>query len=130
MKREDGASRFTPWSVDRWGRLIAGANMLAFTLLGWAHHPLWLVGGAAGAANLVITSLTNRCLLHDLLIRLGAREREDLFFPGGRPRPAEEVSTPLRTGPSRRSQESEVHPRGRNGRTSRSSTREEAEVHC
>jgi hypothetical protein len=35
----------------------------------------------------VVTSLTNRCPLHDLLMRLGAKEREALFLPSGLVRP-------------------------------------------
>ena len=81
---ENAAPRREPWSVDRWGRLLAGASTLLFTALGLLHHPLWLLGTLAGAANLVVTALSGRCMLHDLLIRLGAREREDLFLPGGR----------------------------------------------
>lgn len=77
-----------PWSVDRWGRLLAGCGVLGFALLALLHHPAWACGALALAANLVITSLTDRCPLHDLLIRLGAREREDLYYPGGAPRSA------------------------------------------
>lgn len=72
-----------PWSVDRWGRLLAGSFTLLFTTLGVLHDPLWLAGTLLGAANLVVTALTDRCLLRDVLLRLGAKEREDLFLPGG-----------------------------------------------
>lgn len=75
-----------PWSVDRWGRLIAGVSVLVCTALGLLHHQLWLVGSLACAFNLVLTSFTDRCAVRALLCRLGAREREDLFFPGGAPR--------------------------------------------
>jgi hypothetical protein len=37
--------------------------------------------------NLVFAALSDYCLLHDILIRLGAKEREDLFLPGGIVRP-------------------------------------------
>lgn len=57
--------------------------MLAFAILALLHHPVWASGALAVAGNLVVTSLTNRCALHDLLVRLGAREREDLYYPGG-----------------------------------------------
>lgn len=72
-----------PWSVDRWGRFLAGTFALIFVLLAHFHHSFWLLGLLGLSANLVISSLTDSCALHDLLIRLGAREREDLFLPGG-----------------------------------------------
>lgn len=74
---------YTPWPVDRWGRFLSGATMLGLTALALLVHPAWAWGGLLVAANLVFTSVTDRCPLHDLLIRLGAREREDLFHPGG-----------------------------------------------
>lgn len=79
-----------PWSVDRWGRLIAGASVLVCTALGLLHHQLWLVGSLMCAFNLVLTSFTDRCAVRALLRRLGAREREDLFVPGGAPRAYED----------------------------------------
>lgn len=72
-----------PWSVDRWGRLLAGSAILACTTLGILNHPVWLSGVLVASINLVVTSLTDRCFLHDMLIHLGAKEREDLFLPGG-----------------------------------------------
>ncbi len=76
-----------PWSVDRWGRLLAGSGILGFTVLGMCVHPAWFAGTLLASLNLLITSFTNRCIFHDVLIRLGAKEREDLFLPGGIPRP-------------------------------------------
>lgn len=75
-----------PWEVARWGRLLAGTAALAFTALGLAHDPRWHLGTLALGLNLVAASLSDRCLLRDALLRLGAREREDLFLPGGAPR--------------------------------------------
>ena len=82
----DRSTLCRPWSVDRWGRLLAGLAVLVGTILSIVHHPAWLWGALAVAVNLVVTSFTNRCLIHALLIRLGVREREDLFLPGGSPR--------------------------------------------
>lgn len=76
-----------PWSVDRWGRLLSGSSVLFFTALGLLLSPWWLIGTLAAAANLVLTSITDACALHDLLLKLGAREREELFLPGGVVRP-------------------------------------------
>lgn len=72
-----------PWSVDRWGRLLAGFGILLLTALGIFHHPAWLIGTLLASSNLVVAALSDRCPIHDLLIRLGAKEREDLFIPGG-----------------------------------------------
>ncbi|MCK6473382.1 MAG: DUF2892 domain-containing protein [Planctomycetes bacterium] len=83
--REIRESRETaaPWSVDRWGRLIAGLGVLACTLLALLHDPRWLYGALFAGLNLIASALTDCCPVHNLLIRLGAREREDLFLPGG-----------------------------------------------
>ena len=75
------------WSVDRWGRLLVGVVVVAGVVLGLLHHPAWLIMLLLLAGNLIVTSFTDRCVVHDTLIRLGAREREDLFLPGGSPRP-------------------------------------------
>ena len=75
-----------PWSVDRWGRFLSGGAILVLTVLGIAHHPAWFAGALLASSSLVVTALTDRCLIHDLLIRLGAKEREDLFLPGGKVR--------------------------------------------
>jgi len=78
-----------PWSVDRWGRLLAGSGILVFTTLGMLQNPAWFTGTVLASLNLLVTSFTNRCIFHDLIIWLGAKEREDLFFPGGVPRAAQ-----------------------------------------
>jgi hypothetical protein len=74
----------TPWSTDRWGRFLAGLSMLILLFLGTVHHVYWLYGAMACAGNLLMSSLTNWCVIHRLLIYLGVREREDIFLPGGR----------------------------------------------
>ncbi len=76
-----------PWEVARWGRLLAGASILVFTGIGLIHHPLWHLGTLLGAINLVVTAFTGRCMVRRTLLRLGAKEREDLFLPGGAIRP-------------------------------------------
>lgn len=77
----------SPWAVDRIGRLIAGAAVLCFALLAVSHHPWWLGAVLIVGANLILTSLIDRCFLRDLLVRFGAKEREELFLPGGAIRP-------------------------------------------
>ncbi|MCK6472166.1 MAG: DUF2892 domain-containing protein [Planctomycetes bacterium] len=75
-----------PWEVARWGRLLAGAGVILFTTLGLCLDPLWNLGTLFIAANLFVTALTDRCPVRDTLLRLGAKEREDLFLPGGKVR--------------------------------------------
>lgn len=82
----DSQSAHIPWSVDRWGRFLAGLSMLTLLLLGILHHSYWLYGAMACAANLFVSSLTDKCAVHRCLIYLGAKEREDIFQPGGRQR--------------------------------------------
>lgn len=94
VERPEICKSAAPWSVDRWGRLIAGAGVFGCTLLALLHDLLWLYGSLFAGLNLVLSALSNRCPIHNLLIRLGAREREDLFLPGGSPRRA--VSVPPR----------------------------------
>lgn len=75
-----------PWEVARWGRLLAGAGTIFFTVLGLLHHPAWLAGTLGISFQLVVTALTDRCPMRNALLKLGCREREDLFEPGGRVR--------------------------------------------
>lgn len=81
--RLPAAAPARPWEVARWGRLLAGAATLAFTALGLLHHPAWLLGTLGVSFQLVLTALTDRCPLRDTLLKLGCKEREDLFEPGG-----------------------------------------------
>ncbi len=96
-----------PWSVDRWGRLLAGSGVLLTTGLGIFIHPLWLAVTVLAALNLVVTALSGSCPLNVLLIRMGAKEREDLFLPGGIPRrpgiktSAQKSTTPKDPDPQR-----------------------------
>ncbi len=87
VQAHEPASTTVPWSIDRYGRLIAGLSILFCTALSILHSTWWMWGALACGANLLITSLTDRCVLKALLLRLGAREREDIFLPGGRLRP-------------------------------------------
>jgi hypothetical protein len=77
-----------PWAVDRWGRFISGSSMLVFTGLGLLlHNEWWFIGTMLAAANLIITALSGWCPINRLLLRLGMKEREDIFLPGGSVRP-------------------------------------------
>lgn len=81
-------ARSVPWSVDRYGRLLTGVSILSCAAC-LCIYPVYGICAAAGLGTyLLIGSITNRCMLHALLMRLGAQEREDLFLPGGVPRSA------------------------------------------
>lgn len=98
-----------PWSVDRYGRLIAGAAILASVACMLLRAPwgLWIAAGIG--LQLLFGSLVNRCAVHALLVRLGAREREDLFLPGGEPRAARPA--PIRNGSTQEGQRHACHER-------------------
>jgi hypothetical protein len=63
--------------------MLAGCSTLLVSIFGILVDPLFLIGNFLIAINLIMTSVTNRCVLHDFLVRLGVKEREDIFFPGG-----------------------------------------------
>ena len=86
LQKPDTVAKTVPWSVDRWGRLLAGSGIMLATTLGILHNPAWLGLALLSSGNLVLTSITDHCVLRNTLLRLGAREREDLFLPGGVPR--------------------------------------------
>jgi hypothetical protein len=54
-------------TIERKIRLIAGTIILTTLLLGWFHNPLWFLGTAFVGANLFQSSLTDWCLMEDIL---------------------------------------------------------------
>ncbi|MGE3808125.1 MAG: YgaP-like transmembrane domain [Gemmataceae bacterium] len=83
LLKSDPAAR--PWSVDRGGRLLAGLTLLVLAALALST-PRWLWGVLGLGLHLTISSIVDCCPVHDVLLKLGWREREDLFLPGGSPR--------------------------------------------
>jgi hypothetical protein len=63
---------------ERIGNMLAGLSVLATVLLGYFHSPLWLLGTAGIALNLMVTSVVNRCVVKSLLVRLGIPGERDL----------------------------------------------------
>jgi hypothetical protein len=61
-------------TVDRYLRLIAGIFVFASTLLGYFHHPYWLIFTAFVALNLMQSAFTNWCPMMALLRKLGVKE--------------------------------------------------------
>lgn len=70
------------WTVDRVGRMIAGAFVLGSMLLALCGPlPVW-IGCAAGAfvgVQLIVTALIGWCPLQTCLRRLGLKEREEVY---------------------------------------------------
>ncbi len=62
-------------TLERWIRLIAGTFILLSLALSRLHSPYWLLFTAFVGANLFQSSLTNWCLMEDLLRKLGVREQ-------------------------------------------------------
>jgi hypothetical protein len=63
---------------ERAGRLLAGLSVVFLTALGYFHHPLWMLGLVGTAMNLILSSMTDRCVVKNLLIRLGLPGERDL----------------------------------------------------
>jgi hypothetical protein len=61
---------------ERVGRFLAGLSVIATVTLAWLWSPWCLLATAAVAMNLVVSAITDRCVVKNLLIRLG--------FPGER----------------------------------------------
>ncbi len=62
-------------TLERWIRMIAGTFILVSVALSRLHSPYWLLFTAFVGANLLQSSLTNWCLMEDLLRKLGVREQ-------------------------------------------------------
>lgn len=73
----------SPWSVDRIGRLIAGFLFISAILGQLFIHPSFVYLQIIIGFSLIVTSLSDRCLVRSTLLKLGAKEREVLFHPDG-----------------------------------------------
>lgn len=62
-------ARTIAWTLERQVRLAAGSIVLAFSVLGFAVHPLLHLGAAFAGAGLVFAGLTNWCGMALLLAR-------------------------------------------------------------
>ena len=66
------------WSTDRTGRLLAGASVALVVSLAAVHSPWWLLACAPICINLMQSAITDRCVVKDLLIRLGLPTEREL----------------------------------------------------
>ena len=67
-----------PVTHERLGRILAGVAVLVTVALGFFHHPLWLLLTAGAALNLAVSGITDRCVVKDLLIRMGLPGERDV----------------------------------------------------
>ena len=65
-------------SHERLGRILAGVSVLFTGSLAVLHDPIWAVGIAGIALNLVVSGITDRCVVKNLLVRLGVPGERDL----------------------------------------------------
>lgn len=71
------------WSVDRIARLIVGLTNILLLLATYFISRYFIIGLCFLNLNLVFTSVTDNCPFKKLLIRLGAKEREEFFNLNG-----------------------------------------------
>lgn len=71
------------WSVDRIGRLIVGILNLLLLIAVLKISYYFLIGICLINLNLILTSVTDKCPMRNLLIKLGAKEREKYFNANG-----------------------------------------------
>jgi hypothetical protein len=67
-----------PVTHERVGRILAGLSLLGPALLAWLWSPWWLLVVAGVGVNLVASGITNRCVVKDLLVRLGLPGERDV----------------------------------------------------
>jgi DUF2892 family protein len=58
-------------SVERWIRMIAGTFVTLSVVLSYVHSPYWLFFTLFVGLNLFQSSLTEWCLMEDILRKLG-----------------------------------------------------------
>ncbi|MBA4388426.1 MAG: hypothetical protein C0404_10630 [Verrucomicrobia bacterium] len=66
-------------SCERVGRILAGLGFVIGTVLGYLHHPAWLFALGLGTAfNLILSGITDKCAVKNLLLHLGFPSERDL----------------------------------------------------
>jgi hypothetical protein len=78
IRRPDSAHRNIPVTHERLGRLLAGTTILAAVALAHFVSPWFLLAAAGTATNLVLSGITDRCAIKNLLIRLGLPGERDV----------------------------------------------------
>ena len=73
-----------PWAIDRVGRLIVGFIILGSALATIFSNKLWAIILIASGLNLIVTSITNKCLFNKILRTFGFKEREAIYESDGR----------------------------------------------
>ncbi len=63
---------------ERVGRILAGASLLVSLLLAHAVNPWFLLLAAGTALNLALSGVTDRCVVKNLLVRMGLPGERDV----------------------------------------------------
>lgn len=82
-QRKQNENSFSIWSVDRIGRLIVGIFNILLIVAVLKISSYFLIGLFTVNMILVFTSVTDRCLMRNLLKKFGAKEREYFFNSNG-----------------------------------------------
>jgi hypothetical protein len=60
-----------PLTHERAGRILAGVSLVIPVVLALTVSPWWLLAVAGVGLNLIVSGITDRCLVKDALIRMG-----------------------------------------------------------
>ena len=84
-KLRDIRSKKRVWRLtrERLAQVLVGGSILAIAALSYFHSPLWLLGAAGIALNLMVTGIANRCVIKNLLKRMGFQGEWDLGYEQG-----------------------------------------------
>lgn len=71
--------KLSVWSIDRIGRLIVGILNTLLIIVSIKISSKFLIILLIVNLNLILSSVTDKCFMRNLLKRLGAKERECFF---------------------------------------------------
>ena len=74
---------YDPWAIDRVGRFILGLKIVFVALAIIFGSKLWAVFLIVAGLNLIVTSITNKCLFNKMLKSFGFKEREEIYESDG-----------------------------------------------
>jgi SAM-dependent methyltransferase len=78
MRRPESAATRNPLTHERLGRMLAGTTVLIALALAQFVSPWFLLVAAGAGLNLALSGLTDRCVVKNLLVKLGLPGERDL----------------------------------------------------